>query len=335
MDQFIDIDGIRTRYRRVGDGPACSSCTAGARGSRPSIRSSTRWRASCTVYAPDLPGFGETGPPPQQPWGVADYAVWTRALMDALGLRAPEHRRPLARGDDRDQAGRRPPRAGRQADPGRRGRDQAPAHLALPPPGGDRQARQARARGCSAARAGAGASACSSATRPRTTTTPGEMRPTLVRLVNEDITELLPSVRASTLLIWGDRDDATPLSDGQTMERLIPDAGLVVFEGAGHFSYLDERAAVRGRRVALPRPAGTAGRMSYGLIGVAAAALAAALLRACADAPDAAPAAARALRERAAVSLAAPPRRDRRPVDGAGDRARAGRGRRRRRRRRR
>ena len=69
----------------------------------------------------------------------------------------------------------------------------------------------------------------------------GAMRPTLVRLVNEDITELLPSVRASTLLVWGDHDDATPLSDGQTMERLIPDAGLVVFEGAGHFSYLDER----------------------------------------------------------------------------------------------
>jgi pimeloyl-ACP methyl ester carboxylesterase len=23
------------------------------------------------------------------------------------------------------------------------------------------------------------------------------------------------------------------------MERLIPDAGLVVFEGAGHYSYLD------------------------------------------------------------------------------------------------
>jgi pimeloyl-ACP methyl ester carboxylesterase len=24
------------------------------------------------------------------------------------------------------------------------------------------------------------------------------------------------------------------------MERLIPDAGLVLFEGAGHFAYLDE-----------------------------------------------------------------------------------------------
>ena len=35
-------------------------------------------------------------------------------------------------------------------------------------------------------------------------------------------------------------DDATPLSDGQLMERLIPDAGLVVFPGAGHFAYADD-----------------------------------------------------------------------------------------------
>ena len=26
---------------------------------------------------------------------------------------------------------------------------------------------------------------------------------------------------------------------GQALERLIPDAGLVVFQGAGHFSYLE------------------------------------------------------------------------------------------------
>jgi pimeloyl-ACP methyl ester carboxylesterase len=25
------------------------------------------------------------------------------------------------------------------------------------------------------------------------------------------------------------------------MEKLIPDAGLVVFEGAGHFAYLDDQ----------------------------------------------------------------------------------------------
>ena len=66
------------------------------------------------------------------------------------------------------------------------------------------------------------------------------MRATFVKLVNTDLTPLLSEIRASTLLIWGDQDGDTPLSDGQTMERLIPDAGLVVFEGAGHFSYADQ-----------------------------------------------------------------------------------------------
>jgi len=68
----------------------------------------------------------------------------------------------------------------------------------------------------------------------------GNLRGTLVRLVNEDGRHLLPLVTAPTLLIWGERDDATPLADGQLMERLIPDAGLVVFPGAGHFSYADD-----------------------------------------------------------------------------------------------
>ena len=44
----------------------------------------------------------------------------------------------------------------------------------------------------------------------------------------------------STLLIWGSVDTATPLSDGQKMEALIPDAGLVVLEGAGHFAFAQQ-----------------------------------------------------------------------------------------------
>jgi hypothetical protein len=69
-----------------------------------------------------------------------------------------------------------------------------------------------------------------------------QMRPTLVKLVNSDLREMLPQIVAPTLLIWGDEDTATPLSDGELMEQLIPDAGLVVFEGAGHYSYLEQRA---------------------------------------------------------------------------------------------
>jgi pimeloyl-ACP methyl ester carboxylesterase len=66
------------------------------------------------------------------------------------------------------------------------------------------------------------------------------MRQTMVRCINEDLTHLLKDNPVSTLLIWGSADTATPLSDGQTMERLIPDAGLVVLEGAGHFAFAQQ-----------------------------------------------------------------------------------------------
>ena len=70
----------------------------------------------------------------------------------------------------------------------------------------------------------------------------GEMRPIFVKVVNEDFEHLLPQVSSSTLLVWGTQDDATPPAHARRMEALIPDAGLVWFEGAGHFAYLDEPA---------------------------------------------------------------------------------------------
>jgi pimeloyl-ACP methyl ester carboxylesterase len=69
----------------------------------------------------------------------------------------------------------------------------------------------------------------------------GDLRPTLVKVVNEDLKDLLPRVRASTLLVWGSRDASVPLQHARTMEERIPDAGLVIFEGAGHFPYLDQQ----------------------------------------------------------------------------------------------
>lgn len=65
------------------------------------------------------------------------------------------------------------------------------------------------------------------------------MRQSLVKVVNEDLEPYMPSVTMPALLIWGDKDTATPLSDGQKMEKLMPQAGLAVIEGAGHYSFLD------------------------------------------------------------------------------------------------
>ena len=66
------------------------------------------------------------------------------------------------------------------------------------------------------------------------------MRNTFVKVINQDLSDLLPKIQASTLLIWGSQDTATPLWMGQKMEKEIPDAGLIVFEGRTHFAFVEE-----------------------------------------------------------------------------------------------
>lgn len=65
------------------------------------------------------------------------------------------------------------------------------------------------------------------------------MRAILSKCVNEDLCHLMHKIKAPTLLFWGEKDSATPLSDAKRMEKLIPDAGLVTVAGAGHYSFLE------------------------------------------------------------------------------------------------
>ena len=66
-----------------------------------------------------------------------------------------------------------------------------------------------------------------------------KMRAILSKVVNEDLKHVMPSIKCPTLLIWGEKDTATPIGDAKIMEKLIPDAGLVSFPNAGHYSFLD------------------------------------------------------------------------------------------------
>lgn len=68
---------------------------------------------------------------------------------------------------------------------------------------------------------------------------PDVLKKTMSIILNEDQKYLMPNIKAPTLIIWGDKDTATPIEDGKTMEKLIKGSGLVTYEGAGHFSYLD------------------------------------------------------------------------------------------------
>lgn len=72
------------------------------------------------------------------------------------------------------------------------------------------------------------------------------MRQCMVKAVNEDLTELLSKIRQETLLIWGDMDTATPITDAKLMEERIPDAGLAVIPGTGHFCFLEKPGQFAG-----------------------------------------------------------------------------------------
>ncbi len=71
---------------------------------------------------------------------------------------------------------------------------------------------------------------------------PETMRGTFVKVVNQDLCPYMPNIKAPTLLVWGSEDTATPLSDARVMNSLIEDSGLVVFDGVGHYSFLEQPA---------------------------------------------------------------------------------------------
>lgn len=65
------------------------------------------------------------------------------------------------------------------------------------------------------------------------------LRQTMVSLVNTDLRNIISNIKCPTLLIWGENDTATPLSDAKIIESLIPDAGLCVIKGTGHYSFCE------------------------------------------------------------------------------------------------
>lgn len=73
------------------------------------------------------------------------------------------------------------------------------------------------------------------------------MRNTLVKVVNEDLTDYLETIEKPTLLVWGDKDDATPLQDAYTMDKKIQNSELFIVKGAGHYSFLEQADTVNNK----------------------------------------------------------------------------------------
>jgi pimeloyl-ACP methyl ester carboxylesterase len=207
------------------------------------------------LIALDLPGFGESEPP-EQAWDVDSYARFMIHFLDELGvdrahLVGHSHggRVSIALAADEpervgrllliDSAGLRPNRGWKYR---RRVAVAKLGRLIAKVGGGPGRALQERMRARVASRDYLEASEA--------------MRDTFRAVVAADLADRLPRIGASTLLVWGDGDEDTPLWMAHRMEELIPDAGLVVLEGAGHYSYADAPGQFRvvARRFLLEQP---------------------------------------------------------------------------------
>jgi len=197
------------------------------------------------VYALDLPGFGNSAPPPTA-WTVHDYAALVIAFMDVQGLgrvclfgHSFGGRISIvlgARYAERfskivlcDAAGVKPPTPLRRVILGKL-YDTAARWIK---PGNPLYGLLERVR--LAYRQRAGSSDYLNA---------GALTETFVAVIEEDLLPFAPQIQRPTLLIWGENDLDTPLWMAHALEKAIPDAGLVVMKGAGHYAYLDALADV-------------------------------------------------------------------------------------------
>lgn len=70
------------------------------------------------------------------------------------------------------------------------------------------------------------------------------LRESMVKVISEDFTENLKHIKVPTLLIWGDKDTATPIQNAKLMEKEIQNCGLVTIKNAGHFSFVSDMPLV-------------------------------------------------------------------------------------------
>ena len=67
----------------------------------------------------------------------------------------------------------------------------------------------------------------------------GVMKKTFVNVINEHLNILTHKIMCSALLVWGSKDKDTPLYMGRYFKKHIKGSRLVIYKGAGHYSYID------------------------------------------------------------------------------------------------
>ncbi len=71
----------------------------------------------------------------------------------------------------------------------------------------------------------------------------GVMREILVNTVNENLEDKARNIKAETLIIWGENDEAVPVSEASRLEELIPNSAKIILPGT-HYCYLENLSQV-------------------------------------------------------------------------------------------
>ena len=238
---FTEVDGYRVHYYALGpvDGPVVVLVHGlGGRADDWQKLAPQLARAGYRVYLPDLPGYGESEKPANFSYSVSDEARIVAGFFDALGLKqvdlggwsmggwivqlvAAEHPERIRRLVLFDSAGLyvKPDWDTRLFTPTSvEELDKFDALLMPSPPH-----------------------------------LPGFIADDLLRnsqqhawiirraldamLTGHDTTDrLLPTLKMPVLIVWGEVDRITPLSEGKTIHRLIPQSQLTVISGCGHLA---------------------------------------------------------------------------------------------------
>lgn len=246
----LHIDGLRIAYEREGRGPPLVLLHG-------ALSDARVWRAQIAalsdefeVIAWDAPGAGRSSDP-DEPFAMADWADRLRHLLGHLGT-GPAHVAGLSWGGSLAlEFYRRHPEAVLSlvlADTyaGWKGSlspaaCQARLEMAL------RTSRMSPAELAAHWLPGLLSSSTPADVREELTAVVADSHPAGMRLMAQsmaesDLRDVLPRIDVPTLLLWGERDERSPLSIAEEMLAAIPRARLAVLPAAGHDSNLEDPA---------------------------------------------------------------------------------------------
>ena len=229
---LLTVSGIQVHYEIVGDSREVKTIPPvlflhGWGGTHQSLRPlASDLQDNCSCYLVDLPGFGRSGDPPPT-WGVKEYTDALKLFIDEAGLS-----RPVAIIGHSFGGALALSLAARYPD--------TVSKLVVCAPSWHRQNTSNQSRTLSYAsrilhRFPLVRKIIYTIFFPQSDMMrKPHLEANFKKIVREDLTEVVQSVRQKTLILWGRSDTYVPVTDALLLHRYIKSSILSIFPGIGH-----------------------------------------------------------------------------------------------------